>query len=120
MKKAKRYYNTSGPCFPAEHYTLIRRGLIEKGIDLVKRNRYFTIWAPRQTGKSTYISLLCEDLKKQGYSAIWINVEGFSEHFSYKKVVDLLVEKINFKLVYNPTFVGHKIRLLVDSQSDLN
>ncbi len=31
IKKARRYFNTSGPNLPDEHYTLKREKLIEKG-----------------------------------------------------------------------------------------
>lgn len=98
MKKAKRYFNTSGPCFPIEHYTLRRRGLIEKGMDLVKRKRYFTIWAPRQSGKSTYFTLLCDELKKQDYISIWITVEGFESDYTKEYSVKVLVRDVNAEL----------------------
>ncbi|HLP44894.1 MAG TPA: hypothetical protein VK469_03060 [Candidatus Kapabacteria bacterium] len=68
IKKAKRYFNTSGPNLPQEHYTLDREKLIEKGLDLVKKRQYFTIWAPRQTGKSTYFKMLAQSLNKLGYA----------------------------------------------------
>ena len=79
MNTAKRFFNTSGPCNPKRPYTLMRKKIVAKGIDLVKDERYFTIWAPRQTGKSTYFTLLCEEMKKQDYIAIWISVEGFEK-----------------------------------------
>ncbi|MCB0848118.1 MAG: ATP-binding protein, partial [Bacteroidetes bacterium] len=77
MKKAKRYFNTSGPNIPEEHYTLMRPDLIAKGKEMVEQKRYFTIWAPRQTGKSTYFRLLAADLTKLGYKVAHINVESF-------------------------------------------
>jgi hypothetical protein len=73
----KRYFNTSGPNIIAEHYTLMREDLIAKGKNLVQNNRYFTIWAPRQTGKSTYFFLLKTELEKQGYKVMWTNLENF-------------------------------------------
>jgi hypothetical protein len=39
IKKARYYFNTSGPNRPLEHYTLKREKLIEKGIDLVEKER---------------------------------------------------------------------------------
>ena len=73
----KRYFNTSGPNRPKEHYTLMRPALIEQGKKLVKEERYFTIWAPRQTGKSTYFLLLKTALEKEGYQTVWMNVENY-------------------------------------------
>ncbi|MBI4646245.1 MAG: hypothetical protein HY738_06520, partial [Bacteroidia bacterium] len=77
MTKDKRYFNTSGPNIPEEHYTLMRENLIAKGIDLVDRKRYFTIWAPRQTGKSTFFRLLADELTRNNYHVAHINVENF-------------------------------------------
>jgi hypothetical protein len=50
---------------------------VEQGLDLVTRSRFFTIWSPRQTGKSTYFRLLAEILKEKGYRVLHINVENF-------------------------------------------
>jgi len=72
----KKYFNTSGPNIPAEHYTLKRESLLEKGISLVEKKRYFTIWAPRQTGKSTYFLMLARELEKVGYKVAQINLEN--------------------------------------------
>ena len=72
-----RYFNTSGPNIPEKHYTIFRTNLIEKGKKLVKDERYFTIWAPRQTGKSTYFRQLAEVLQKEGYKVVHLNVENY-------------------------------------------
>ncbi|MEZ4987663.1 MAG: ATP-binding protein [Saprospiraceae bacterium] len=72
-----RYFNTSGPNIASEHYTLVRTGLIDKGRQLVAQSRYFTIWAPRQTGKSTYFRQLAAQLGKEGYSVAHVNFENF-------------------------------------------
>ncbi len=79
LRKAKRFFNTSGPNNPAQHYTLKREGLIVKGLELVKNERYFTIWAPRQTGKSTYLNVLSGQSKKLDYRVAHINVENYKE-----------------------------------------
>ena len=72
-----REFNTSGPNIIEEHYTLERLALIEKGKKLVKKNRYFTIWAPRQTGKSTYFRLLGNALEAEGYLVCRIGFENY-------------------------------------------
>ncbi len=76
---SQRYFNTSGPNNVSDHYTLLRPALVRYGIDLVKKDRYFTIWAPRQTGKSTYFLLLKKELEKKGYYVVHINFENFKE-----------------------------------------
>jgi AAA-like domain len=72
-----RYFNTSGPNIPDKHYTLPRLSLIEEGAEKIRDERYFTIWAPRQTGKSTYFRLLAEYLEKEGYKVAYVNFENF-------------------------------------------
>jgi len=72
-----RKFNTSGPNIAAKHYTIERTELIEKGTELVKDERYFTIWAPRQTGKSTYFRQLAKKLEKEGYKVAHINFENY-------------------------------------------
>ncbi len=74
-----REFNTSGPNIPSQHYTIERTGLIEKGVRLVGKQRYFTIWAPRQTGKSTYFRQLAEVLNQRGYAPVFFSVEGFTD-----------------------------------------
>ncbi|MCX6583720.1 MAG: ATP-binding protein [Candidatus Aminicenantes bacterium] len=107
IKKAKRYFNTSGPNLPQEHYTLKREKLIEKGIDLVKKRRYFTIWAPRQTGKSTYFNMLTQGLKTLGYEVVQVNVENYKEapmsaffNYLYREIAE------NWKITLNSTNFG--------------
>ncbi len=72
-----RYFNTSGPNIIEQHYTLPRLDLIDAGKKMVHDNRYFTIWAPRQTGKSTYFQLLATVLEQEGYKVAYINFENY-------------------------------------------
>ena len=72
-----REFNTSGPNIPDRHYTLPRYDWIEKGKELIYKERYFTIWAPRQTGKSTYFRFLAEVLQQEGYKVCHVNFESF-------------------------------------------
>lgn len=71
-----RKFNTSGPCDPKRHYTVMREELVAKGQALVDDGLYFTITAPRQAGKTTYFQLLFEELKKHDYIPIWVSFES--------------------------------------------
>ena len=46
---------------------------------MIYLKRYFTIWAPRQTGKSTYFRFLAEALQQEGYKVCHVNFEDFKE-----------------------------------------
>lgn len=72
-----REFNTSGPNIPERHYTIERMELIRTGIKFVEEDRYFTIWAPRQTGKSTYFRQPAKKLEKTGYKIAHINSENY-------------------------------------------
>ncbi|MEO0041297.1 MAG: hypothetical protein RL329_745 [Bacteroidota bacterium] len=74
-----RYFNTSGPNIIEQHYTLIRTDLIKEGMRKVRNDRYFTIWAPRQTGKSTYFGQLTTELIQEGYKVAHLNFENYKE-----------------------------------------
>ncbi|HNI97597.1 MAG TPA: hypothetical protein PL169_16120 [Leptospiraceae bacterium] len=76
----KRYFNTSGPNIPAKHYTLFRSRLIHNGILKVRDERCFTIWAPRQTGKSTLFRQMAVELEKEGYKVCHINFENYRDY----------------------------------------
>ena len=84
-----RYFNTSGPNITSEHYTIKRQNIIDKGITLVKQKRYFTIWAPRQTGKSTYFRQLADELEKQDYKVAHINFENYKNASLSSFIYDL-------------------------------
>lgn len=71
-----RYFNTSGPCDPMRHYMLMREPLVRKGQALVDQGRYFTIFAPRQAGKTTYFQILLRHLAETNYTPVWISFEG--------------------------------------------
>lgn len=128
----RRYFNTSGPNIEAEHYTLKRKNFIEQGTNLVKNKRYFTIWAPRQTGKSTYFLLLVEKLKKIGYKPVFFSTESYN-NYSFPDVFDsfcrALREQININVAINSlkefeSFIKDnktdKMIIIIDEIEDLN
>ncbi|MCP4701736.1 MAG: hypothetical protein GY862_33490 [Gammaproteobacteria bacterium] len=76
-----REFNTSGPCNPALHYTVMREALIAEGKEKVRKGRYFTLFAPRQTGKTTYFQLLYvaesgQKFEDKVINAIYDNTKG--------------------------------------------
>lgn len=90
----KKEFNTSGPNIPQRHYTLERNLLMQKGKQLVYNDRYFTIFAPRQTGKSTFFKMLGEQLKTEGYKVCYTNFEYFHSQ-SEMWFLDTLARKIS-------------------------
>ena len=75
-----RDFNTAGPIRPALHYHVppLERLDLQEVLELVRRERYFVLHAPRQTGKTTSL-LALRDLLNSGevgeYRCAYVNVE---------------------------------------------
>ena len=114
-----RYFNTSGPNIPATHYTLPRLNLIEQGKKMVHNDRYFTIWAPRQTGKSTYFRFLATELQTEGYKVAFVNFENF-RHLSQQdflaRLCDALAEQ--WHIEFNNTSLGTVFQQIENNKTD--
>ncbi len=71
-----RFFNTSGPCVPADHYMLPAEERLSEARRLVDMKRYFVLHAPRQTGKTTTIAALTSSLNQEGrYTALLASCE---------------------------------------------
>lgn len=65
-----RFFNTEGPCRPDRHYMLPPASRAANIRRLVDQDRYFILHAPRQTGKTTAIVTLAEELRAEGRIAV--------------------------------------------------
>ena len=75
---AMRFFNTAGPVVPQDHYCvppLERIGLGECLL-LIDQKKYFVLYAPRQTGKTSALLALMDVLNAGGkHRAVYVNVE---------------------------------------------
>jgi hypothetical protein len=60
-----RYFNTAGPCDPERHYMLPAEERLPEARPLVEAWKYFVVHAPRQTGKTTTVSMLLARLRER-------------------------------------------------------
>jgi len=80
-----RYFNTSGPCDPQKHFTVLRKELLATGLERVRHGRYLTIFAPRQSGKTTFFRLLLEELRREGqFTPIRLSFENLKRAIKKK------------------------------------
>ncbi len=72
-----KQFNTTGPCFPEDHYMLpALPRLPEETRRLIDQKLYFVLHAARQTGKSTSVLALAHELTAEGrYAAIVLSVQ---------------------------------------------
>ena len=72
----KKWFNTAGPCKADIHYMLPASDRLPELVDLIAQENYFVIHAPRQTGKTTAMMSLAQELTASGkYNAVMVSVE---------------------------------------------
>ena len=75
-----RDFNTAGPVRPTKHYCIppLDRLNLREVLALIRKERYFVLHAPRQTGKTSAL-LALRDLLNGGtvgdYRCVYVNVE---------------------------------------------
>ncbi|WP_088242419.1 ATP-binding protein [Calothrix rhizosoleniae] len=71
-----RWFNTAGPCKADKHYTLSATSRLPDLSLLIEQESYFVVHAPRQTGKTTAMLALAQQLTATGrYAAVVVSVE---------------------------------------------
>ena len=94
-----RFFNTTGPCNPTDHYLLdTKKRLV--GSDLnryIKNKLYWVLHAPRQTGKTTFLQSWMKEINESGQAiACYVSVErcqGFPDaEDAIPAVCDAIIE----------------------------
>ena len=84
--KTVRFFNTAGPCNPVDHYMLPALARLEElQVErLIAQKAYFVLHAPRQTGKTTAMMALADQLTSTGQyiGVVFTMVDGvpFPQH----------------------------------------
>lgn len=72
-----RWFNIAGPCKPDLHYMLPPLDRLPNLSRLIEQQGYFVIHAPRQTGKTTAMLNLAQQLTASGrYAALMVSAEA--------------------------------------------
>ena len=95
-----RSFGTQGRVYPEDNYVVPRTAEIADFITRVKEGRYIVLFAPRQTGKTTFFQLALEELaaKEPTYFPIQLNFEVY-EDFTPSDFYGELAEDIHQKIV---------------------
>ena len=79
QKRPVRFFNTTGPCNPWDHYMLPPADRIV-GAQLhryIRDNLYWVLHAPRQTGKTTFLQNWAREINAEGTAvACYISIEA--------------------------------------------
>ncbi|WGZ95826.1 MAG: ATP-binding protein [Candidatus Thiothrix putei] len=75
----QKHFNTTGPVHPEDHYCIdpMTRLDWEEVRNLIDAKKFFVLHAPRQTGKTTTLFAMMDELNRSSaYLALYINVES--------------------------------------------
>ncbi|MFZ4661508.1 MAG: AAA-like domain-containing protein [Caldilineaceae bacterium] len=109
-----RYFNTHGPVDVAQHYVVTRQLLIDKLSAQIDQGKYFTIFAPRQMGKTTLLRNLDEMLAANPlYLPIPLSFERF-ESWSVTAFLDEVGELIAYHINQALQKSGHPQTQAID------
>ena len=72
-----RTFGTQGPVNPKDNYVVSRTEEISDFVDRVKRGKYIVLFAPRQTGKTTFFRAAMDALTAKEYFPIQLNFEAY-------------------------------------------
>ncbi|MEK7727584.1 MAG: AAA-like domain-containing protein [candidate division KSB1 bacterium] len=110
-----RYFNTSGPCNPQEHYTLMRPALLAEGMEKIRRGKYLTLFAPRQAGKTTFFRLLAGEMLRTGQFIPIIlsfeNLKNTSKELFYDELNHELHRELKLHGLTPPRTVANPVEL---------
>ena len=51
----ERFFNIAGPCVAVKHYMLPATERLPEVVGLIRRELYFVVHAPRQSGKTIHV-----------------------------------------------------------------
>jgi len=72
-----RTFETRGPVDPTRNYVVPRREEIANLAQRIKEGRYIVIFAPRQTGKTTFFRWTLDALSDKTYFPIQLDFEEY-------------------------------------------
>ena len=110
-----RKFNTTGPCFPDEHYMLPALDRLPGIRELVAGGNYFVVHAPRQTGKTTALKALVREINEKGdMFAVYCTLETLQNRSDPEKtniaIRDLIADNVEMSPCYVPVASAPALR----------
>ena len=93
------YFNTTGACIPGKHYMLSPERRFRHVMRLIDEEKYFTLHAGRQTGKSTAARWLVQRYNVgDQYRALWLDVQTAREQRDPATAFKTILNEVNLSL----------------------
>ena len=105
MSQTTLCFNIAGPCFPDEHYMLPALERLPGIRRIVEQRSYFVLHAARQSGKTTMLMALVDEINSKGeMNALYFTVESVQRFTDPRDGIPKIVERMRSALAGNPTF----------------
>ena len=115
-----RFFNTAGPIKPDMHYNVppLERLDFDEVMLMIEQQRYFVMHAPRQTGKTSALLALRDELNNSGrYRCVYVNVEiGQSAREDVEAAMRPILNRIAYEaeIVLRDRFVAEMWQEILD------
>ena len=101
----EKCFNIAGPCFPDEHYMLPALERLPGIMRIVEQRSYFVLHAARQSGKTTALLALVEDINEKGdMNALYFTVETIQRFTDPREGIPKIVESMRNAVLRHPLF----------------
>ena len=91
-----RRFGTQGPVNPKDNYVVARSEELADFINRVKQGRYIVLFAPRQTGKTTFFQDALKALAAEGkdYFPIQLNFEEYEDRHPLRSIIRFVEKSV--------------------------
>ncbi len=111
----QKYFNVAGPCIPGEHYMLPAQERCRGIVDLIDRKQYFVIHAARQSGKTTLLQELTEQIHAgRQYYTLYCSLESVETITEPERGIPAIMRTLATQIRFSPQLSG------VDFAADLD
>ena len=101
----EKCFNIAGPCFPDEHYMLPALERLPGIMRIVEQRSYFVLHAARQSGKTTALMALVEEINAKGeMNALYFTVETVQRFTDPRDGIPKIVESMRNAVLRHPIF----------------
>ncbi len=111
----KKTFNIAGPCHSDEHYMLPAQKRCSGLINLIEQKQYFVIHAARQSGKTTLLLELTQQLNENGeYYALYCSLESVQEINEPEKGIPAILRVMKTRVKFHKTLKKYPFADQVD------
>jgi len=101
----EKCFNIAGPCFPDEHYMLPALERLPGIVRIVEQRGYFVLHAARQSGKTTALMALVDEINAKGeMNALYFTVETVQRFTDPMEGIPKIVESMRNAVLRHPLF----------------